>query len=400
MTDVPPPKGSEPDDAELPESDEEVEASISGGAQVAGLEVSRLQAHIRGLTPAMSIRQLRPDVFVTVPSVQKAAASLLANQMKFLDGLTPPVLLMPELDATIKAANLLGANSALSAWREALKTQHHWIDRDFLRSVSIQPHIAQQISSLSLTTVKLTEIAALTIKPAEFMSAGSVRALSVYSRSLSAEVTRQQLDVLHFGTSGVNASVGADLASSEAEPDESGSGLSEIDTLVIEPWRRERSRAFDALRDTLGGIDPSVPEMIAGVWDDIERQGPAAASKIANCLVEAIDRTLRGLAPADSVAVWVQESGRGELLADGKPTRAARVCFILRADPSAAAIADEMDKTIAKLAKRLNDRLQKGKHTTGSAVQEVTCFAFTVEGLLALLTGLPAVGDYDGDTDG
>jgi hypothetical protein len=64
--------------------------------------------------------------------------------------------------------------------------------------------------------------------------------------------------------------------------------------------------------------------------DDLERDGPAAASKAAHCAVEALDRTLRAAAPDDAVLSWHATTGRpaSELTDRRLPTRALRVRFL------------------------------------------------------------------------
>jgi hypothetical protein len=76
----------------------------------------------------------------------------------------------------------------------------------------------------------------------------------------------------------------------------------ELTVLVAsEPGRLQAARELYA---RLGWIDPTVPDLLEGAWEDIERNGPSAASKAAHYIVEVLDRTLRATAPDDAVREW------------------------------------------------------------------------------------------------
>jgi hypothetical protein len=60
----------------------------------------------------------------------------------------------------------------------------------------------------------------------------------------------------------------------------------------------------------LRGIDITIVTFLEGAWDDVQRSGSAAPSKIAHCVVEAVDHTLRALAPPDAVRQWLHRDGR------------------------------------------------------------------------------------------
>jgi hypothetical protein len=100
---------------------------------------------------------------------------------------------------------------------------------------------------------------------------------------------------------------------------------------VLEPWESGPSDARAELFAVLSALEPDLPDWLKASWDDIMRDGPKAASKVANCTVECIDRALRAAAPNSEIISWLE--GRvflGEILHDGRPTRRARVMFAMR----------------------------------------------------------------------
>jgi len=74
---------------------------------------------------------------------------------------------------------------------------------------------------------------------------------------------------------------------------------------VLEPWQSGPANARSDLFDVLASMDPGLSDWLKAAWDDIARDGPKAASKIANCVVECIDRVLRLAAPPHDVAMWL-----------------------------------------------------------------------------------------------
>jgi hypothetical protein len=70
-----------------------------------------------------------------------------------------------------------------------------------------------------------------------------------------------------------------------------------IQSDVLAPWQTARLDLAGKLYAVLGALDPKVPDLLDGAWDDLSRRGPAAAEKIANLVVEVLDRTLRAAGP-------------------------------------------------------------------------------------------------------
>ena len=73
-------------------------------------------------------------------------------------------------------------------------------------------------------------------------------------------------------------------------------------------------------------LAPGHEDWIKGAWEDIVR-------KIAECAVEAVDQTLRILAPVEAVMTWMTANGRRgpAWWSDrGTPTRRAKIMYAMR----------------------------------------------------------------------
>jgi len=178
-----------------------------------------------------------------------------------------------------------------------------------------------------------------------------------------------------------------DLGENEA------TGLAEEFTeLLIEPWREAPARIREALLHRLGELDPDIPELLAGGWDDVARAGPAAASKIAHCAAEVLSRTLRALAPDGDVIAWVHDQHPSDksLLTDrGDPTRRARVRYALRGRPTRDRRLVESQigaiEALVGLVRDTNDALQPAKHGSSVPVATAEFYLWTTESAVGLI---------------
>lgn len=136
------------------------------------------------------------------------------------------------------------------------------------------------------------------------------------------------------------------------------------------------------LREELSRLDPRLVNRLDGAWERVRRHGPDAVSQAANSLVELLDWTLRRAAPEAAVLAWHSGEGRSEEeLPGGRPTRALRIRFVVRARPDAAA-AEMYVKGICELM----GLLQGHKH--GGGEQQLAALARlvpTVEAYLSFL---------------
>jgi hypothetical protein len=116
---------------------------------------------------------------------------------------------------------------------------------------------------------------------------------------------------------------------------EAGVLLTERDDLLVERFRAEASVAigpageYEDLRVGLAAVHPDLPNRIDGAWERIRGGGADAAGQAANSLMEAVDWTLRLLAPDDDVLAWHASENRPDSeLHMGKPTRPLRLRYV------------------------------------------------------------------------
>lgn len=155
---------------------------------------------------------------------------------------------------------------------------------------------------------------------------------------------------------------------------------------ALEAWEIGPAAAH---RDLLVALDElGHGDLLRGAWEDIERNGPAAATKVANCMVECLDRTLRDLAPPERLLQWIEARGSkvGLLGAEGQPTRRAKVAFILhsrgQSQRDSKLVEAEVD-ALAKLVQLQAKNFQSVKHSHVTAMIMVRGWVQSTEGLLA-----------------
>jgi hypothetical protein len=184
------------------------------------------------------------------------------------------------------------------------------------------------------------------------------------------------------------------VAESLTAPDLADDDLAELaDNLiavVLEPWETGPASVRAELFAVLDDIDPLLVDLLKGAWDDVSRNGPAAASKVAHCSMELIDRSLRAVVSDDEVLAWLaSERKRDGMLTDRvRPTRSARVTFLLQHR-------SKRDRKltgsqIAALAVLVNDTtsaLQPVKHSGPVSIAVARNYLLTTESVLMMLFG-------------
>lgn len=151
---------------------------------------------------------------------------------------------------------------------------------------------------------------------------------------------------------------------------------------VAEPWLDGSARARAELLDVLAEVDPAVPDLLEGAWADVERQGPAAGVKISTCAVEALERTLRALAPGADVLAWHAAARRpSDELHNGRPTHSLRARSVLR-DGKRGRLAAAQVYAIAVQVSDLRSALQAGKHASAGQVAALRAHLLSVEAVL------------------
>lgn len=158
-------------------------------------------------------------------------------------------------------------------------------------------------------------------------------------------------------------------------------------TQVLEPWQTGPSQAREELFAELAALEAGLPDFLKAAWEDISRDGPKAASKIAHCAVECIDRTLRVVAAVDDVLAWVKIVGeKPGWLSEGRPTRRAKVMFAMRnRSDRDARLAVSQVETLATLVQDVMQNLQSVKHGQAPVVAVMRGWVLTTEGALSQL---------------
>ena len=162
----------------------------------------------------------------------------------------------------------------------------------------------------------------------------------------------------------------------------------EVTTLVLEPWQSGPEQARTELFAVLDSLEPGNADWLKAAWDDIVRDGPKAASKIANCAIECIDRSLRAAAPEDQVAVWLGTVPSKAVYLDirGKQTRVARISYIMR-DRSKRdiALAQVQVESLVRLVQEVVNDLQSVKHGEAPTIAVMRSWVLATESALCQL---------------
>ncbi len=136
----------------------------------------------------------------------------------------------------------------------------------------------------------------------------------------------------------------------------------------------------------LATIDNRVVDLLAGAWMLTSAPNPAGGSMAAHALIEAVDRTLRALAPEDDLLAWLETTGLRasvEYCANGqRPTRRARVEFAFASNSTEGA---EAKAYVLALLRPTVSLLQARKH---SGSPSSTTIAFLAAAVEAFLRGL------------
>jgi hypothetical protein len=142
------------------------------------------------------------------------------------------------------------------------------------------------------------------------------------------------------------------------------------------------TRASSELRARLAAIDSDLPTKLDGAWERIDNGGSDAGGQAAHSLMEAVDWTLRLLAPVDEVLAWyaVLEPKPSNALDDKtRPTRALKLRYIVRDHPGKAFATDLYIRAIGGLVSALQDPKHESRTTDPRTLAPI---AQTVEGFL------------------
>ncbi|MCW2957945.1 MAG: hypothetical protein JWP18_748, partial [Solirubrobacterales bacterium] len=314
-------------------------------------------------------------------------AQLLTSQLKVLDGLTRPGFQRIELVATAELARMVFPNTGLETWRLALLAN---ADADRLTGVGlskIAPELFDQLGARPSLAADLAERLASAAPNAGLTA--TTTTTRAWGRYIALNPTAHRLQMSTVAGTTVGGLIGGDLL---LRPDDADGEqvAEEVEQRLVEPWHTGPASARIELFAALRTIDVSIVAFIEGGWDDVRRSGSAAPSKIAHCVVEAVDHTLRALAPSEAVLSWLHRDGRqpakGMLDQKGNPTRPAKVAYVLRDRPGDRRLVQSQEQALGSLVGRILDQAQGIKHAPGAAtVMQAQMLLVTVEALLMQL---------------
>ena len=340
---------------------------------------------IRQQTEASGFIQRMSEVAEAVAS--NSGIGALAANMRWVDQLTPMSQSLEQFAISSRIADEVVGPGALSSWRSALEAKS-LIDVRLRADLAVSP-LLSELAHISRVQVDLTDWAVQRGADAGLLTATSTWPVAEWRDLVSETVTDPDTLPMAVVTGRTNLSLlGSDLLTA-TNPDAglAAESADRVESEIIEPWMVARSETFEELYAKLGGIDPKVPEMLKGAWDDVRRRGPAAAEKIANCTVEAVDRALRASAPDDAVRAWHSETNRPakEWEGQNRPTRPLRVKFLLRNLDGPGPVVESQSAAFATMASRLQNNLQGVKHASQADVTALRALLAAAESLLISL---------------
>ena len=279
------------------------------------------------------------------------------------------------------------------------------VRQDVLRAVtaSIVPEWPRGIAALSLlpdlrtsvlATVTVTDNAARAFAR---LNAGRTPRSDVlgtryrtYVSNLPQEPDASQQMLVQAAGTGMSGMAVTDLAA-QTDPDlltdaEPAGIFQRFGRDVVGPWMTGPSGLREALVDCLYAIDTALPELLFGAWHTIENRPPAALATIANHGIELLDRALRAATPTEPLMAWIrlQERQQG-LVHEGRPTRSARVRYLLRDCEGDQKLVLAQVDAIVSVTTALTGRLQGTKHASAADVTAVSSYILTLEALLVAI---------------
>jgi hypothetical protein len=316
------------------------------------------------------------------------ASTLAIDQFRFLDNVTPPSVQPLQLSVSADLARAVFANTGVETWRMSLLAQSNIARLARVQLPHVSPELLDLLAARTATAAGLSERLAVNF-PGKFLDGATAQTARAWQRYTALQPTVHRLEMSAAAGSTVGGIIGSDLllVTDNAAAEEVAA---DIEAKVVEPWRTGAIAARTELHAALRAIDPTIADFLIGGWEDVERKGAAAASKIAHCVVEAIDHTLRAVAPSEVAAEWLRRDGRTPAKADfddkGRPTRRGRIAYALRNRPGDRLLVQNQEAALAGLVTQIQGQAQGVKHTSGVAtVTYAQTLLVTAEGLLMQL---------------
>ena len=328
-----------------------------------------------------------------VSAAQSAVADLVAANLRGIDQLTIVSARYDEYAATARLAEEAFGFSALTNWRVWLQadSQIEQIAKSVKDLTLPYSSVYGELGRISRSQIGLTDWIVQQDATSRLLGEISGEPLSRwrdYIGGLLPEPSLRDLQVSVLSGSAGLGIISADVLTSDVgDTDLLEASATRIEVDVLQPWEERRIKLGRDLRERLGAIDPSVPELLAGAWDELERNGPAAVEKASHCIVEVLDRTLRAAAPDAAVREWHARAGRPVAEWEGRerPPHSLRVKYLARRLGGERTVVVAQFESLAGLHKVLRERLQAGKHASRGDLVTVRNLLLGTEDLLTLL---------------
>ncbi|MGA5703045.1 hypothetical protein [Peterkaempfera bronchialis] len=335
-----------------------------------------------------SIEALSVALSGQTDATRGALAATAVASLRGLDRHTPGAVRLAQFAATSHLAEKALGAGALTTWRAALES-----DRRITLSRGLAPPSAAlgQLSELAKRQVDLTAWAVQQDLDHPLLTKLSGRpALAWRDRVAQSfpdggeEATGAVL-VAGQATLGL---VGGDLLTSVSADDDLSEEVTErVEDRVLTPWQKARLDVFSDLYAALASLDPTVPDLLDGAWDDLHRAGPAAAVKAANCVIEVVDRTFRAAAPDERVREWhsAQRRPASEWEGQPRPPHALRAKYLARNLGDDRVLVEAQAEAFAAMSRRIRGPVQRIKHASQGDISRVKALLLSAEYLLVAL---------------
>ncbi len=315
----------------------------------------------------------------------------------------PQLIGMPQLDGIVMGFD--AQRAILDSLLAAQPARHDLFFGQIQQIISAQTSILRLAANVNYGTTLVplldsvsrygevhSHLAALAARhPVGLLRGSTARSGRLYDDYLAGlpprPIARRAAVASYAGDTQTGLIIAESLAAPGIRADDREELAGQLSETVLEPWQTGPSSARADLFDILAVLDPELPDWLKAAWDDIVRDGPKSASKVANCAVECIDRALRVAAPTADVLVWLEGiPSKSDYLHDGRPTRKARVMFVMRnrARRDTALAVAQID-ALGKLIQEVMNNLQSVKHGEAPSIVTMRSWVLAAEGALTQL---------------
>jgi hypothetical protein len=296
-------------------------------------------------------------------------------------------LAMQQLIATSGIADFIGSDRMVASWRQSLLSEA--TARSLIGTMALPETgatLLRDIVGANAATARVVGRYAELNKAnilAPAVSARPTRELRAYLAGMSVAPELGDLTFAVRASRSVAGIAAADLIVADGTIEDEAGELFEAE--IVEPWLTGPEASRDLLFSRLGALDPQVPDLLRGAWTQVEQNGPATTSMASHAVQEAIDRTLRALAPAELVlrlfvAGHLPKNSVHEQGGERHPTRAGRIAAALHErHPGETKLIAAQAKALAASVTFLTDNLQGGKHASKGNVGLVRTWLVSVE---------------------